>query len=121
MGFPTEIVLPKVFVHLLTVLGLIRKLVTILSLNSDIEILSVVNFSDLKLSVVDCSPHSPCSVCLYDFKPEDEIRRLTNCRHIFHRTCLDRWMGYDHKTCPLCRTPFLLPNPTQSITCKIPF
>ncbi|OMO58608.1 Zinc finger, RING-type [Corchorus olitorius] len=65
------------------------------------ELLPVVKFSDL----VD--PPESCAVCLYDFEVEDEIRRLTNCRHIFHRSCLDRWMGYDQKTCPLCRTCFV--------------
>ncbi|XVF10561.1 hypothetical protein REPUB_Repub07fG0193000 [Reevesia pubescens] len=65
------------------------------------ELLPVVKFSDL----VD--PPDSCAVCLYDFERENEIRRLTNCRHIFHRSCLDRWMGYDQQTCPLCRTSFV--------------
>ncbi|KAI4300223.1 hypothetical protein L6164_033622 [Bauhinia variegata] len=26
---------------------------------------------------------------------EPEIKNLTNCQHILHRSCLDRWMGYD--------------------------
>ncbi|KAI3421491.1 RING-type domain-containing protein, partial [Psidium guajava] len=62
------------------------------------EILPVVKFSDL----VD--PPESCAVCLYDFDGADEIRRLANCSHVFHRSCLDRWMGYDQMTCPLCRT-----------------
>ncbi|XP_027362043.1 E3 ubiquitin-protein ligase RHA1B-like [Abrus precatorius] len=132
MGFPvgyTELVLPKLFLHLLSVLGFIRKLITILLcymglhdfLEPDIawaqgvpefqsvsaliirEILPVVKFSEL--AVVD--PPESCAVCLYEFEGKDEIRRLTNCRHIFHRGCLDRWMGYDQRTCPLCRTPFI--------------
>ncbi|KAE8697619.1 Detected protein of unknown function [Hibiscus syriacus] len=65
------------------------------------ELLPVVKFSDL----VD--PPGSCAVCFYDFEGEDEIRRLVNCRHVFHRSCLDRWMGYDQKTCPLCRTNFV--------------
>ncbi|KAL6553612.1 Homeobox protein B-H1 [Orobanche gracilis] len=48
-----------------------------------------------------------CVVCLYEFRGEDEIRRLANCRHIFHRSCLDRWMDHEQKTCPLCRTQFI--------------
>lgn len=130
MGFPvgyTELVLPKLFVHLLSVLGFIRKLVTIvfcyLGLEPDIawpdrimpefesacalligEILPVAKFSEL--AAVE-EPPERCAVCLYEFEGEDEIRRLTNCRHIFHRGCLDRWMGYHHTTCPLCRSPFI--------------
>ncbi|GAB2296805.1 Homeobox protein B-H1 [Dionaea muscipula] len=71
------------------------------------EMLPVVKFSEM---VADCGgvelPES-CAVCLCDFEGEEEIRRLTNCRHIFHRSCLDRWMDHDQKTCPLCRTRFV--------------
>ncbi|GAB4844510.1 Homeobox protein B-H1 [Ancistrocladus abbreviatus] len=52
------------------------------------------------------SPES-CAVCLFEFERGEEVRRLMNCKHIFHRSCLDRWMDLDQKTCPLCRAPFL--------------
>lgn len=32
---------------------------------------------------------------------------MANCRHMFHRTCVDRWIDHDQKTCPLCRTHFV--------------
>ncbi|CAH2048228.1 unnamed protein product [Thlaspi arvense] len=67
------------------------------------EILPVVRFSDLNRPESEC-----CAVCLYDFENDDEIRRLTNCSHIFHKGCLDRWMmDYNQMTCPLCRTQFI--------------
>ncbi|KAF8407894.1 hypothetical protein HHK36_007032 [Tetracentron sinense] len=43
-----------------------------------------------------------CAVCLCRIEEEEEIREL-RCDHIFHRVCLDRWLGYRHTTCPLCR------------------
>ncbi|KAJ4712034.1 E3 ubiquitin-protein ligase RHA1B-like [Melia azedarach] len=135
MGFPvacTELLLlPKLLLYTLYFLGFVRKLISVLFsylglqefVEPDIvwpdtptsripaplsvsallirEILPVVKFSEL----VD--PPDSCAVCLYEFEDQDEIRRLANCRHIFHRSCLDRWMGYDQKTCPLCRTPFI--------------
>ncbi|XP_050226542.1 brassinosteroid-responsive RING protein 1-like [Mercurialis annua] len=133
MGFPigyTELLLPKLLIHTLSFLGFIRKLINTLFrilglpdfLEPDIswpetpsrmpefysvsavlirEILPVVKFSDL----VD--PPDSCAVCLVEFEDQDEIRRLTNCRHIFHKSCLDKWVGYDQKTCPLCRTPVI--------------
>ncbi|CAI9101889.1 OLC1v1000043C1 [Oldenlandia corymbosa var. corymbosa] len=71
------------------------------------ELLPVIKFSEL----VDCSgggpPEESCPVCLYEFEGEEEIRWLNNCKHIFHRSCLDRWMDHDQRTCPLCRTPFV--------------
>ncbi|OIT32211.1 PREDICTED: E3 ubiquitin-protein ligase RHA1B-like [Nicotiana attenuata] len=141
MGFPvgyTDLFLPKLLVHILTILGYIRKfictLLTILGLGDFLEpempflarpescselqyslsgvlireLLPVVKFSEL----VD--PPESCAVCLYEFDGDDEIRRLTNCRHIFHRSCLDRWMDHDQKTCPLCRTPFI-PEDMQEV------
>ncbi|KAB2017193.1 hypothetical protein Goshw_010773 [Gossypium schwendimanii] len=135
MGFPvaySELLLPRLLLHTLSLLAYLRKFISTLFLylglpdflEPDIpwreyapethhasaapvsallirELLPVVKFSDL----VD--PPESCAVCLYDFEGQDEIRRLTNCRHIFHRSCLDRWMGYDQKTCPLCRTSFV--------------
>lgn len=135
MGFPvgyTDLLFPRLIVHVLTFLGLVRKLVFSLlsfvglgeflepemsypirasesgtaelrSVSAALirELLPVVKFSDL------IDPPESCAVCLYEFDEEDEIRRLTNCRHIFHRSCLDRWMDHDQKTCPLCRTQFI--------------
>lgn len=124
MGFPTDVMLPTVFMQFLSVLASIRKLLTVFfcyfGFEPDFsfpettpeprllirEILPAVKFSELELAVVECSQDG-CAVCLYEFKAEDEIQRLTNCRHIFHKNCLDRWMGYYHTTCPLCRTTFL--------------
>ncbi|CAN8245458.1 unnamed protein product [Cochlearia groenlandica] len=142
MGFPvcySELLLPKIFIHILTFLGLIRKLISTIfrviglpdflepdpvswsdpvsnSTESNYyntaamvarEILPVVRFSDLTRPGSE-SGSECCAVCLYDFESEDEIRRLTNCRHIFHRKCLDRWMmDFNQMTCPLCRTQFI--------------
>ncbi|MED6191472.1 hypothetical protein PIB30_000572 [Stylosanthes scabra] len=128
MGFPvgyTELLFPKPILQILSLLGFIRKLIctifaymglpNFLEAETDNtmprfrsvselliqEILPVVKFSE----VVE-GPER-CAVCLTDFEEEDEIRRLANCRHVFHRGCVDRWMGYDQSTCPLCRTPFI--------------
>ncbi|XP_028778435.1 probable E3 ubiquitin-protein ligase XERICO [Neltuma alba] len=47
-----------------------------------------------------------CSVCLSQFEPESEVNRLS-CGHLFHKDCLEKWLGYWNITCPLCRTPLL--------------
>ncbi|GER31911.1 RING/U-box superfamily protein, partial [Striga asiatica] len=44
-----------------------------------------------------------CSVCLCSISPGDVIRELKSCGHVFHAACLERWVGYGHWTCPLCR------------------
>ncbi|KAM7274657.1 hypothetical protein ACFE04_016523 [Oxalis oulophora] len=140
MGFPVgypDVFLPKVLVHALTVMGFIRSFIislfTYLGLSDFIEtdtiwpdynnptrisesqsisaalireILPVVKLEDL-VNV----PES-CVVCLCEFESGQEIRLLSNCKHVFHRTCLDRWIGHDQKTCPLCRT-HLVPDEMQ--------
>lgn len=49
-----------------------------------------------------------CAVCLSRLEEEDEIRELSNCFHVFHRDCLDKWVDCDQTTCPLCRSSLAL-------------
>ncbi|WVZ74183.1 hypothetical protein U9M48_022396 [Paspalum notatum var. saurae] len=51
-----------------------------------------------------------CIVCLESVEAADEVRRLGNCAHAFHRGCIDRWIDLGRATCPLCRSD-LLPRP----------
>ncbi|KAK8623096.1 hypothetical protein V6N13_117989 [Hibiscus sabdariffa] len=44
-----------------------------------------------------------CAICLCKIDEDDEIREL-RCDHLFHRVCLDRWVGYRRSTCPICRS-----------------
>ncbi|KAL8141617.1 hypothetical protein V2J09_014649 [Rumex salicifolius] len=134
MGFPivyNGVILPKLLITFLSVLGFIRFLIlTILRplgltgyLEPDVilsdrsgsspstrpgtmyyslkrVLLPVVKFSE----VAGVETPEICAVCLREFEGQEEIRRLRNCKHIFHRWCVDRWMEHDRMTCPLCRT-----------------
>ena len=41
-------------------------------------------------------------ICLDKYKMND-IVRVTNCKHIYHKECLDDWLkNYSYK-CPICR------------------
>lgn len=31
-----------------------------------------------------------CLVCLYDYEVEEEVRQLNQCKHLFHRECIDQ-------------------------------
>ncbi|KAK9749429.1 hypothetical protein RND81_02G124900 [Saponaria officinalis] len=130
MGFPvgyTDLLIPPLFLHTLTFLALFHSL--LVSLVSALGLIPVSldpnptpHFHNpahqpkpaklllplMKLSDVEEKDDSEyCAVCLYEVCDEEEIRWLDNCRHIFHRNCIDRWIELDHDTCPLCRTPFL--------------
>lgn len=42
-----------------------------------------------------------CSICLEDIEPGVVLRKL-NCKHSFHKGCIDRWL--QHKACcPICQ------------------
>ncbi|WMV22732.1 hypothetical protein MTR67_016117 [Solanum verrucosum] len=61
------------------------------------DVLNVRRFPlSLSLSSVECA------VCLCKIEDGEEVREL-KCEHLFHKVCLDRWMGCGRKTCPLCR------------------
>ncbi|KMZ63453.1 hypothetical protein ZOSMA_409G00110 [Zostera marina] len=45
-----------------------------------------------------------CMVCLQELVDGDEVRNLINCRHVFHKCCLDPWVELGRRVCPLCRS-----------------
>jgi hypothetical protein len=54
-----------------------------------------------------------CSVCLDEFAVGEESRRLP-CNHVFHPTCIDRWVASGHDTCPNCRANVIMqPQPQE--------
>lgn len=44
-----------------------------------------------------------CAVCLGEFQEGEWLRRLPNCKHAFHISCIDTWF-LSHSNCPLCRS-----------------
>ncbi|KAG7017057.1 RING-H2 finger protein ATL2, partial [Cucurbita argyrosperma subsp. argyrosperma] len=50
-----------------------------------------------------------CTICLSEMERSEPMRELCNCRHVFHRECLDTWIDEFQITCPVCRS-FLLPS-----------
>ena len=53
-----------------------------------------------------------CVVCLNNMEASDGVRELCNCSHVFHKECLDVWIGQGQVTCPLCRSKL---SPSQKI------
>ncbi|XP_021742433.1 E3 ubiquitin-protein ligase ATL15-like [Chenopodium quinoa] len=43
-----------------------------------------------------------CVICQYKFRDGELVRCLPECDHIFHLSCIDKWLT-SHKTCPSCR------------------
>ncbi|PON73750.1 43kDa postsynaptic protein [Parasponia andersonii] len=49
---------------------------------------------------------SDCVVCMSTLRPGEQVRKLS-CLHVFHKHCLDDWLGHLNFNCPLCRSPLL--------------
>jgi hypothetical protein len=50
----------------------------------------------------DCFEVDECPICLAEFCEGDSLRRLPNCVHTFHRSCIDLWL-LQSASCPLCK------------------
>lgn len=42
-----------------------------------------------------------CSICLSSFQPNEDLREIKNCQHLYHPECLDEWLKLKPK-CPNC-------------------
>ncbi|CAF1452674.1 unnamed protein product [Adineta ricciae] len=63
----------------------------------------------ISLAIVDLGMHKnfsnyygECSICLEDMWSTDSV--FTKCHHIFHETCINRWLNDGRNICPLCGT-----------------
>lgn len=63
------------------------------------------------LDNIEISHDARCLVCLCDFEPDEETRKLVKCGHLFHRECIDQWLTTGRNSCPLCRGPGVDENP----------
>lgn len=46
-----------------------------------------------------------CSICLENFQCGKYKRKMRNCIHEFHKTCIDKWLYKDvNLSCPICRS-----------------
>jgi len=43
-----------------------------------------------------------CPICLCAFLPQEPLRKLPACGHVFHRSCVDLWLLRSTE-CPLCK------------------
>jgi hypothetical protein len=60
--------------------------------------------------------YGECTICLFQYY--DEVKKVTECNHTFHRECLDTWLQTNN-TCPLCR--HVLQHTRSTINEVIPY
>lgn len=73
--------------------------------------------SELELSIINALPmyqikkneaqempiNVDCAICLGEFEEGEWLKRLPNCNHGFHVSCIGTWFQF-HSSCPLCRS-----------------
>ena len=47
-----------------------------------------------------------CLICMEEYKLNQFKRSLPNCKHYFHKKCIDKWLK-KKATCPICRDKLL--------------
>ncbi|CAA3021866.1 E3 ubiquitin- ligase ATL4-like [Olea europaea subsp. europaea] len=73
--------------------------------------LALTTFGDMTGRLPE-SHDTSCAVCLNRLRKKNEVWELSNCCHIFHKQCLERWLAYDSRlSCPLCRASLLAIGP----------
>ncbi|KAL7154641.1 hypothetical protein ABFS83_03G015100 [Erythranthe nasuta] len=45
-----------------------------------------------------------CAICLSEFEEGEEGMEVVECKHAFHKHCLEKWIQGYKATCPLCRS-----------------
>lgn len=54
-----------------------------------------------------------CAICIDSLEPDDDIRALS-CHHVFHSACVTPWLTTRRALCPLCKTDFFVPSPSDA-------
>lgn len=66
----------------------------------DARIIPEVIFQEATLLVNDTQ--TCCAICKDDFAEGDVVKSLLPCHHLFHKSCVLRWLTQYKRCCPLC-------------------
>ena len=67
---------------------------------------SVFLLEERKFSASNRAYQKECPICLEEFQTNSYIFK-TECRHIYHKECLQHWLQSSKSTCPCCRQQIL--------------
>ncbi|KAK6918317.1 Zinc finger, RING-type [Dillenia turbinata] len=83
----------------------------VVGLNQEV-INSYPKFPYSKANLLSGNGDSLCSICLCEYRENEMLRMMPDCRHYFHVTCLDAWLKLN-ASCPVCRNS-PLPTPLST-------
>jgi hypothetical protein len=62
----------------------------------------IENNTSIRIYSNNDSTGDTCSICREEYVLDNELRKLNNCSHEFHKDCIDEWLNVN-VTCPICR------------------
>ena len=54
--------------------------------------------NDLKIK-----DQTKCTICLSNYEKGEDVSYLNTCGHLFHTSCIDKWLREFNHKCPVCR------------------
>ena len=77
-----------------------------LSINTMENVINKIKFQGLKKGykkVNEEDTKNECNICFEKFEM-NQFKRTLECKHIFHKKCIDKWVNkYKKHSCPNCR------------------
>lgn len=58
---------------------------------------------DPELDNLKIKDQKTCTICLSDYEKDENVSYLNTCNHLFHTTCVDKWLREFNHKCPVCR------------------
>ena len=75
--------------------------------------LQVVKYKDINEDFCrdnDIIKSTECTICLENFDEEDDII-ITKCKHMFHKSCIKKWLIDYSVKCPICKKDIIKGTP----------
>jgi len=70
--------------------------------NTDLKNIRKDKIKQIKYKKVKEPFENECPICL-DEITTGEYQKTLDCKHCFHKKCIDRWFKKDNDFCPMCR------------------
>ena len=76
---------------------------------TDLEIKNIrkAKIKKIKYHKVKEENEAECPICLESLN-KGEYEKVLECKHTFHKKCIDRWFKKDNDFCPMCRLKIII-------------
>ena len=70
--------------------------------NNELKNIRKTKIKQIKYKKVKEQTDIECPICLEQLNV-GEYQKTLECKHCFHKKCIDHWFKKDHNVCPMCR------------------